>query len=86
MALFSPSPEKEQTPTSPGCPHQGCIVDLLDDLGPGWDAGGGRRSPARGSMHRPRCCVSFAFSLKIRDDRGFQVNGTGFDNYLCFKV
>ncbi len=39
-ALFSPSPEKEQTPTSPGCPRQGRFVDLLDDLGPGWDAGG----------------------------------------------
>ncbi len=24
-ALFSPSPEKEQTPTSPGCPRQGCF-------------------------------------------------------------
>ncbi len=39
-ALFSPSPEKEQTPTSPGCPSQGRFVDFLDDLGPGWDAGG----------------------------------------------
>ncbi len=39
-ALFSPSPEKEQTPTSPGCPRQGRFVDFLDDLGPGWDAGG----------------------------------------------
>ncbi len=38
-ALFSPSPEKEQTPTSPGCPLQGRFVDFLDDLGPGWDAG-----------------------------------------------
>ncbi len=38
-ALFSPSPEKEQTPTSPGCPRQGRFVDFLDDLGPGWDAG-----------------------------------------------
>ncbi len=37
-ALFSPSPEKEQTPTSPGCPRQGRFVDFLDDLGPGWDA------------------------------------------------
>ncbi len=53
-ALFSPSPEKEQTPTSPGCPRQGRFVDFLDDLGPGWDAGG-RRSPARGSTHRPMC-------------------------------
>ncbi len=35
-ALFSPSPEKEQTPTSPGCPRQGRFVDFLDDLGPGW--------------------------------------------------
>ncbi len=32
-----PSPEKEQTPTSPGCPRQGRFVDFLDDLGPGWD-------------------------------------------------
>ncbi len=39
-ALFSPSPEKEQTLTSPGCPSQGRFVDFLDDLGPGWDAGG----------------------------------------------
>ncbi len=39
-ALFSPSPEKEQTPTSPGCARQGRFVDFLDDLGPGWDAGG----------------------------------------------
>ncbi len=39
-ALFSPSPEKEQTPTSPGCPRQGRFVDFLDDLGPGWDTGG----------------------------------------------
>ncbi len=31
-ALFSPSPEKEQTPTSPGCPRQGRFVDFLDDL------------------------------------------------------
>ncbi len=38
--LFSPSPEKEQTPTFPGCPCQGRFVDFLDDLGPGWDAGG----------------------------------------------
>ncbi len=41
-ALFSASPEKEQTPTSPGCPRQGRFVDFLDDLGPGWDAGGQR--------------------------------------------
>ncbi len=39
-ALFSPSPEKEQTPTSPRCPRQGRFVDFLDDLGPGWDAEG----------------------------------------------
>ncbi len=38
-ALFSPSPEKEQIPTSPGSPRQS-FVDFLDDLGPGWDAGG----------------------------------------------
>ncbi len=37
--LSSSSPEKEQTPTSPGCPRQGRFADLLDDLGPGWDAG-----------------------------------------------
>ncbi len=36
-ALFSPSPEKEQIPTSPGCSRQGRFVDFLDDLGPGWD-------------------------------------------------
>ncbi len=39
-ALFSPSPEKEQIPTSPGCPCQGRFVDFLDDLGSGWDVGG----------------------------------------------
>ncbi len=39
-ALFSPSPMKEQIPTSPGCPHQGRFVDFLDELGTGWDAGG----------------------------------------------
>ncbi len=38
--LFSPSPEKEQTPTSPGCPRQGRFVDFLHDLRPGWDVGG----------------------------------------------
>ncbi len=38
-ALFSPSPEKEQIPTSPGCLRQGRFVDFLDDLGPGWDVG-----------------------------------------------
>ncbi len=39
-ALSSPSPEKEQTPTSPGCPRQSRFVNFLDNLGPGWDAGG----------------------------------------------
>ncbi len=39
-ALFSPSPEKEQTSTSPGYPRKGRFVDFLDNLGPGWDAGG----------------------------------------------
>ncbi len=33
--LFSPSPEKEQTPTSPGRPRQGRFVDFLDHLEPG---------------------------------------------------
>ncbi len=60
-ALFSPSPEKEQTPTSPGRPRQGRFVDFLDDLGSGWDAGG-RRSPARGSTRRPRCWFSLGQS------------------------
>ncbi len=32
-ALFSPSPEKEQTPTSPGCPRQGRFVDIPGRLG-----------------------------------------------------
>ncbi len=36
-ALFSPSPEKEQTSTSPGYPRKGRFVDFLDNLGPGWD-------------------------------------------------
>ncbi len=61
MALFSPSLEKEQTPTSPGCPRQGRFVDFLDDLGPGWDVGG-RRSPARGSTHRPMCRFGLGWS------------------------
>ncbi len=38
--LFSPSPEKEQIPTSLCCPRQGRFINFLDDLGPGWDAGG----------------------------------------------
>ncbi len=50
------SPEKEQTPTSPGCLHQGRFVDFLDDLGSGRDEGGAallrearsrRKSPGR---------------------------------------
>ncbi len=39
-ALFLQSPEKEQTPTSPGCPRKGRFVNFLDDLRPGWDARG----------------------------------------------
>ncbi len=39
-ALFSLSPEKEQTQTSLGFTRQGRFVDFLDDLGPGWDTGG----------------------------------------------
>ncbi len=38
--LSPPSPEKEQTPTYPACPCQGRFFNFLDDLGPGWDAGG----------------------------------------------
>ncbi len=45
-AQFSPSPEKEQTPQSPGCLRQGRFVDFLDDLGPGWDAALLREAPA----------------------------------------
>ncbi len=37
VATFLPPPEKEQPPTSPGCPRQGRFVDFLDDLGPDWD-------------------------------------------------
>jgi hypothetical protein len=33
--LSSSSPEKEQDPTSPGCPRQGRFVDFLEDLGAG---------------------------------------------------
>ncbi len=36
--LCSPSSEKEQIPTSPGCPRQGRFVDFLDDLGAAWPA------------------------------------------------
>ncbi len=38
--MFSPSSEKEQTPTYPGCPCQGRFVDFLDNLRPGWEMGG----------------------------------------------
>ncbi len=44
-ALFSPSPEKEQTPTSPGLPASGPLRRLPGRLG-AWLGRGGRRSPA----------------------------------------
>ncbi len=60
-SLFSPSPEKEQTPKSPGCLHQGCFVGFLDDLGAGWDVEGTallrearrRRAPTATGRLRP---------------------------------
>ncbi len=62
---FSPSPEKDQTPTSLGCPCQGRFVNFLGRLG-AWLGRGGRRSPARGSTRRPRC----RFSLGQSSSRG----------------
>ncbi len=68
-ALFSPSPEKEQIPTSPGCPRQGCFVDFLDDLGPGWDAGGATLlREARRS--RPRYRFSLGWKQLWRTQEG----------------
>ncbi len=66
-ALFSLSPEKEQTPTSPGCPRQGRFVDFLDDLGPGWDAGGAAL------LREARCtglCVDSAWGGVALEDAG----------------
>ncbi len=48
-ALLSPSPEKEQIPTSPGCP----LRRLPGQLG-AWLGHGGHRSTARGSTRWPR--------------------------------
>ncbi len=50
----SSSPEKEKIPTSPGCPRQGHFVDILDDLGPGCDAGGAALSCRAQLLHQPR--------------------------------
>ncbi len=94
-ALFSASPEKEQTPTSPGCPRQGRFVDFLDDLGPGWDAGG-RRSPARGSTHRPMCRFGLGWSSsggrrraptatgRLRPSPGAAVDGASRQGRMCW--
>ncbi len=66
-ALFSPSPEKEQTPTSPGFLRQGRFVDFLDDLGAGWDAGGAAllREARRASL-----CVDSAWGGAALEDAG----------------
>ncbi len=66
-ALFSPSPEKEQTPTSPGCPRQGRFVDFLDDLGPGWDAGG---AALLREARRTGLCVDSAWGGVALEDAG----------------
>ncbi len=66
-ALFSPSPEKEQTPTSPGCPRQGRFVDLLDDLGPGWDAGD---AALLREARRTGLCVDSAWGGAALEDAG----------------
>ncbi len=66
-ALFSPSPEKEQTPTSPGCPRQGRFVDFLDDLGPGWDAGG---TALLREARRTGLCVDSAWGGAALEDAG----------------
>ncbi len=75
-SLFSPSPEKEQTPKSPGCLHQGRFVDFLDDLGAGWDVEGTallrearrRRAPTATGRLRPgpRAAVAGASRLGRR--------------------
>ncbi len=67
VALFSPSPEKEQTPTSPGCPRQGRFVDFLDDLGPGWDAGG---AALLREARRAGLCVDSAWGGAALEDAG----------------
>ncbi len=66
-ALFSPSPEKEQTPASPGCPRQGRFVDFLDDLGPGWDAGG---AALLREARRAGLCVDSAWGGAALEDAG----------------
>ncbi len=65
--LFSPSPEKEQTPTSPGCPRQGRFIDFLDDLGPGWDAGG---AALLREARRTGLCVDSAWGGAALEDAG----------------
>ncbi len=47
--MSSPSPEKEQFPTSLGCPRQGHFVVFLDGT-----RGAPRHAPVRDSMHWPR--------------------------------
>ncbi len=73
-ALFSPSPEKEQTPTSPGCPRQGRFVDFLDDLGPGWDAGG---TALLREAQRTGLCVDLAWDGAALEDAGECPQATG---------
>ncbi len=65
--LFSPSLEKEQTPTFPGCPRQGRFVDFLDDLGPGWDAGG---AALLREARRTGLCVDSAWGGAALEDAG----------------
>ncbi len=64
--LFSPSPEKEQR-ASPGCPRQGRFVDFLDDLGPGWDAGG---AALLREAWRAGLCVDSAWGGAALEDAG----------------
>ncbi len=67
-ALFSPSPEKEQIPTSSGCPRQRCFRRLPGRLG-AWLGRGGLCSPARGSTRRPR--------YRFGRESGCQLTGLG---------
>ncbi len=78
-ALFSPSPEKEPIPTSPGCPRQGRFVDFLGDFGPGWDAGG---AALLREVQHAGLGIDSAWGVAAVDGRGrFQRNhpGTGRD-------
>ncbi len=67
-------PEKEQTPTSPGCPRQGPLRRLPGRLG-AWLGRGGRHSPARGSTDRPMCRFGLGRSGFWRTQEGAHGDG-----------